>query len=373
MKIALVSTTFLPAIGGAEFVIHNLARHWVFQGHKVCVINIISDKQTHPEDGYDVQKYTILRGSSRFLGPHQIPFRLDAIRKIGRLLKEYNPDFVSAHMAYPVAIWLSKMKPVPKFIITCHGADLTKLEHGFRNRYKIDALLSKGLNKSLRAIAISSYARKLMEEMGVEPAKIVDIPNGVDVERFQKKVNLDLRLKLGIPQDAVVILSVGRENPAKDFSTGIKAFAKFHARVPNSYYVIVGKGTCRWLFLADELGVGGGVIFVQGLFDDELVAAYQQADIFFSCSIRELCPLVVLEGMASGLPVVVTDVSGSQDMIQTGINGIVVEPGDFDGMAEALNKLSADKSLRNSFGLENFNKSKNYSWENISRRYLEYA
>jgi glycosyltransferase involved in cell wall biosynthesis len=169
----------------------------------------------------------------------------------------------------------------------------------------------------------------------------------------------------------MVILSVGSDRPGKSYDSGIKAFVKFHAQVANSYYVIIGRNTNRWYALAKELGVTKNIIFCDGLYGDELIGAYQQADIFFSPSIQEGCPLVVLEAMASGLPVVATDISGSQDLIKTGINGIVVKPGNVDEMASALYRIAGDTSLRKQFASANAVKAKSYDWHAIACRYLE--
>ena len=66
MKIALITTSFLPAIGGAEFVVHHLAQQWSLQGHNVCVFNSLTDEIYHPDANYSVKKYRLIRGGKRF-------------------------------------------------------------------------------------------------------------------------------------------------------------------------------------------------------------------------------------------------------------------------------------------------------------------
>jgi len=372
MKIALVTGSFLPTIGGAEFVVHHLAVQWMRQGHKVVVINFTADQPAHPDASYRVRKYTLLPGATRF-GYHRFPFQWHAVRTLKKLLQEYKPDFISAHFGYPVGLWMARIRPVPRYLITCHGQDLTKLEQGYRHEHAIDTHLRDALNSSGGAVAISTYARKLMEDMGVRPSVILDIPNGVDVERFQKKVPRNLREQLSLPEDALIILSVGRNNPAKDYATGIQAFAAISATFPSAYYVIIGAGTSTLMPLSQELGIAGKLVCSEGLFGEDLIAAYQQADILFSPSIRELCPLVVLEGMAAGLPAVVTNVSGSQDLIRTGYNGIVVEPRQPAMMAEALRQMIEDKGLRRACCAANRDMAADYDWSIISKKYLEHA
>lgn len=370
MKIAIPTTQFFPTIGGAEFVVHHLARQWSAQGHDVCVMNYTSDNSDLDDLPYSVRKYKVLRGATRF-GYHKFPFKWHTSRELKRLLKEFQPDFISAHVGYPMAIWLSNLKPTPKFIVTCHGDDLNKFNWGDRNKYNIDIPLVSSLNKSGGVIAISTYANKILEEMGVDPSLILNISNGVDLESFQKKVTFDLRIKFGLPKDAMTILSVGREHPTKAFDAGIKSFAKICARVPEAFYIILGPGVNKWSSLADKLGISKKIIFCDGLYNDDLIGAYKTSDIFFSPSRGELSALVVLEALAAGLPQVVTNISGSQDIIQSGKNGIVVEPEQIDDMADALYQLLNNKQLCTKMSKANLAKSKSYGWDQISRLYLE--
>ncbi len=373
MKIALVTSSFLPNIGGAEFVVHYLGLNWTRQGHEVMVVNFISDRNTQPDAEYSIVKYKVLRGTTRW-GGHRFPFCWYAARNIGRHLDKFKPDFISAHFGYPLAFWMSKIKTGCKYIITCHGTELDETPRGPRQRLGIDGPLAAALNKSSGVVAISRHARKIMEKIGVDPGLTIDIPNGADTERFGRQSRFNLRDHFKIPTASKVILGVGRENWAKAYDMGIKALARVMARYPEVYYVILGRGVeAKWGGLARELGVADRMIFCEGLYGSELIGAYQQADIFFMCSVKELCPLVVPEAMAAGLPTVVTDVSGCQDLVKTGENGYVIPPGDYEQMGEALLELLGNEALREKYGAANLDRSKNYSWDRISREYLKYA
>jgi glycosyltransferase involved in cell wall biosynthesis len=372
MRIALLSPSFLPALGGMEFVVHSLAVEWGKQGHDVLVINWTSDRPTHPEANYAVAKFDLLRGAPRF-GYHRFPFSGYSRRSIERILEDFNPDFISAHMAYPTAHWLARMHPKRRYVVTCHGSDITLFDWGFRKRYGIDAELREGLNQSVGAIAISTHAHKMIKDLGVDSQVIKDISNGVDLERFRKTVEFSLRDELGLDSSTLIILSVGRDHPQKDYSAGIRAFANVAERLDNAYYAIIGKNASNHQTLAESLGVGDRVLFPGPLQGDRMVGAYQQANVFFSPSIWEMMPLVVLESMAVGLPSVVTNISGSQDLVLDGETGFIVEPGDEEAMADALVGLLEEPEARQKFRQAALNRSEAFSWDRISRRYLELA
>jgi len=370
MRIALVSPSFLPATGGAEIVVHNLALEWGKQGHEVRVFNWLSGDVTHPDATYSVRKFDLLRGAPK-VGYHRFPWGWYTRRQLARQLSEFAPDCMSVHMAYPTGFYVDGLIRDCPYVITCHGGDLTKFDWGFRQKYAIDSILRSALENCTGAIAISSVARSLMEELGVDPGRILDIPNGVDLQRFRASVDFDLREHFGLDRSKQIVLSVGREHAQKAYPTGLRAFALVADRNLDAHYVLVGKGNDAHASLCEDLGISDRVTLCEGLYGEDLVGAYQQADVFFSPSIWEMMPLVVLEAMAAGRPSVVTNISGSQDLVFSGQNGEVVEPGDIEAMAEALARLLGDPALRLSYSRAMVEQSDNYSWDRVSRLYLD--
>ncbi|MCH2185204.1 glycosyltransferase family 4 protein, partial [Myxococcota bacterium] len=349
MKIAILSPSFLPHVGGAEFVAHNLGQAWGQLGHEVQIVNWVSDEVSHPEATYTTARFNLLRGAPR-VGYHRLPFLQYTVRQLNEIFNRFNPDFIAGHMGYPTGPYLARVRPRRPYILTCHGRDLTHFDWGYRNEYKIDAVMRQAMEQSQGVIAISSYAHRMLEELGVTPEKIHDIPNGVDLSRFRRSVKFDLRDELGIPPETPIILSVGREHPQKAFASGIRAFATLAQKSTDAHYVILGKGTDAHAPLIQSLGLTDRIHVHPGLQGDALVGAYQAATVFFSSSIWEMMPLVVLESMATGIPAVVTNISGSQDLVLDGQTGYVVEAGDEEAMANRLLELLNDESLRNQFG-----------------------
>jgi len=371
MRIALITTTFLPEVGGAEFTVHHLAQQWSRQGHEVFVLNAVADRVWHSDARYSVVKYPILRGAFR-LGHHRFPFAQFSTHHLRRHLGRIGPDLISAHFGYPTSIWLSKLRPVPRFLVTCHGEEIHESPEYSRHRYGIDRILARALNRSDAVIAISSYARRVLEKIGVEPSRIHLIPNGADRRRFEKRVtDFDLRMRFGIPRNATVVLSVGRNNPDKAYDIGLKAFSRAVGDQGNFYYVILGPNTGRWRGMAEALGVSKNVVFCDELFGDDLVGTYQQADIFLMPSRREVCPLVIPEALSAGLPVVATDVGGCQDMVVDGVTGRILPVGDVEQIAAAIRSLLSEPSTRQRMGQAASARSEAYDWSKISQAYLD--
>lgn len=367
MKVLFLTSTFLPRRGGGEYAIHNLASKMSNMGHESIVLNSVSEFEA---EEYLVEKYFLAKGFHLY-GYHRFPIKQLEQWQIKRKIEKYSPDIIMAHFGWPVGMWLGTMGIDTPFSITCHGPALNVTLRGPRAKYnyKIDPVLARSMNNSVAAVAISNHAKDVMLDLGVKEDKIVRIPNGVDVKKFSEKSDFNLRDYFSLPQNSRVILSVGRENWAKAYDVAIKAFSNIKDK--DVYYVILGKGTSKWTEEARRLGFSENLITCEGLFGNDLIGAYQQADIFTLPSIKELCPLVVPEAMAAGKPIVVTNVSGSQDMIINGDNGVVVEPGKADALAQGWQELLDDKNKRLKYSETNLKLAPEYDWCIIAQKHLD--
>lgn len=370
MRIALVSDTFYPNVGGTEFVLHHLATEWELAGHKVCVFNMAGDQPFTPTSPYQVQKIPWLRGSTRF-GFHRPPFLQYTAYHLKRLLDAFKPDAISVHYAYPAGVLMHQLGPHYPHIITLHGKDITAFEWGYRRMYPIDEVLKKVLTDAKGIVALSSAIQREIAALGVPTHHVVQIPNGVELERFSTPVATDLRTELKLPADARILLSVGRVHPAKAFDVALDAFAKVAPQHPNAYYLMVGKGASAFQAEAQKRGIAQQFIGLEPRMGDALTSAYQQADIYFSSSKSEVLSLALLEAMAAGQPVVATRVSGTEDVVLEGQTGFLLAPGDATGMAQRIDQLLRDEPLRQSMKAAGLQRIQTYSWKNIAQRYLE--
>jgi len=205
------------------------------------------------------------------------------------------------------------------------------------------------------------------------PRRSYAIAGGVDVRRFRPRGE-NLRQRLGLAPEHIVILHVGRHIPIKNLPLLLRAFTLASQERADLRLVCVGTGPhhAEAVALAQNLGIASQVTFTGSVPDADLPLYYNSADIFALTSKNESYPLGILEAMASKLPVVATRVGGILQQVEQDRGGFLVEPGDAAELARAILVLAHDGDLRRQMG--EFNRqvvlSRN-SWEAAARRYQE--
>jgi len=192
---------------------------------------------------------------------------------------------------------------------------------------------------------------------GYDPAKIVVIPNGVELHRFDVLPSRSqIRRELGVPEAAPVVMVVSRLARQKGLEQFLHATTTLAIRFPDAKFVIVGyanpaeqdyEETLK--ALADRLGMAGRVIFT-GLRHD-VPALLATASVAVMPSLNEALSNVLLESMAAGAPIVATRVGGTPEAITDGVTGLLVEPGRPAELADSISRLLADPDLARRLGL----------------------
>lgn len=190
--------------------------------------------------------------------------------------------------------------------------------------------------------------RRMIEIEQIRPEHLRLIPNGIPTPAAGG--SRDVRAELGIPRDAPVVGAVGRLMPQKSFDVLLHAAARLRGELPALQVLIVGDGDERAALesLAEELGLRGTVRFL-GVRPDvpDVLAAL---DVAALSSTAEGTPLAVLEYMEAARPVVATRVGGLSELIEEGVQGLLVEPGDPQALAGALAVLLRDPARREAMG-----------------------
>ena len=175
---------------------------------------------------------------------------------------------------------------------------------------------------------------------------------GVNTRRFLDKSSnrVEIKKSLGLPIDSFVVTTVSEFIPRKNISTGLKAFSK--AKLPNSYYLLVGGGQLEKELKkqSKDLGIDDRTLFLP--FRKDIESIYRITDIFLFPTFQEGLPLVGIEAMCSGLPLVCSNVRGVNEYANEN-TGITCNPFDYKEFAAALCKLYYNENMRKMIGENN--------------------
>ncbi len=272
--------------------------------------------------------------------------------KLAEVIEEYQIEVVHAHYAVPhaTAALLAKdmiktcstCKP-PAVVTTLHGTDVTLV--GLDRAYLRTTQYS--IEKSDVVTAVSQYlADYTREEMGVKCA-IEVIHNSVELERFKPSKNPELRLRYAHP-DEKLLIHISNFREVKRTPDVIHIFAKVAEKI-GARLLMLGDGPDRpkCIELAQELHISGRVSFL-GTFP-QIEALLAISDLFLLPSAKESFGLVALEAMASGVPVVASNIGGIPEVVLSGTTGFIYPLGDVEAMANSAIKLLSDDALHKQF------------------------
>jgi glycosyltransferase involved in cell wall biosynthesis len=200
-------------------------------------------------------------------------------------------------------------------------------------------------------IAVSQAIEQKICDEGRSSAPVSLIYNGVDLERYDhQEPCCTLREEYGMDADAEIVGAVGRLELEKGHPTLLEAWPLVLERVPCAYLLIVGEGSRLDALhqIARDHGVERHVIFTGRR--DDIPAVTAAFDVAVLPSYREAQGLTILEAMALSRPVVASDVGGIPEMIEDGVNGLLVPPHDPPALADAIVRLLTDHPLADMIG-----------------------
>jgi glycosyltransferase involved in cell wall biosynthesis len=229
--------------------------------------------------------------------------------------------------------------------------------HGRRNDFSKRHLWEQRLlaNLTTNIICVSSYLRQqLISEIGVSPGKVLVIRNGIPLKPIHsgREQHQRARDNLGIPDNAIVIGSVGRLVEVKNLDLLLEAVADSRGSIPAIRVVLVGEGPLRQHLeqKVAALGLQEAVIFT-GLRTDvpELLSCF---DLYICSSDYEGVSLSILEAMAAARAVIATAVGGNSEIVLHDKTGLLIERGDRYSLAQAIKELACDLERRLRLGQE---------------------
>ncbi len=265
--------------------------------------------------------------------------------KLARLLRRIRPNVVhSRNWATFDAVVAARLARVPVVVHGEHGRDIADPEGRHPRRNRLRRLCAPLVN---RFVTVSHDLRRwLVSDVRISAQKVITIHNGVDTARFAPGDRDASRAALSLAPDQPVVGTVGRLDPVKDHAGLIRAFCVLLREYPDAVLLIAGDGPCR-----DDLG---GLIASLGLVEhvrllgerDDIPRVLAAMDAFVLPSIAEGISNTILEAMATGLPIVATRVGGNPELVEDGVNGILVPRQDPTALATAIGAYLGDAHLR---------------------------
>ena len=279
--------------------------------------------------GIEVKKVVKLK-KTRFT---YVPFILRSIFYI--LFKSY--DLVHAHYGFHSALLPSIIKRRP-LIITFHRGDA--LDEPLRN--KLYFILQRFVvSRADFLIAVSNEVKDaLINSLGANPNRISVITCGVDTDLFLPLDKNAARKELGISQDSKVILFVGSLNHRK----GIDLLLECSKRLPEANFILIGEGTI-------DINYPNCTI-IKAQPNHSLPKWFSIADIFILPSRSEGTPVVILEALSSGVPVIASKVGGIPDLVREGETGYLIESENIDMFEKRLRELLQNSQKRKQIRLQ---------------------
>ncbi len=380
MRIGLVTGTFLPTFGGLEWKVHFLATEYHERGHEVTVFHVKQRRSgplpveplyavvpigPRPFPGYGRLGIGEFLFSRRLLAFHDCaPF--DVLHCHGIDVPTRFGVCIRSKRGVPVVATTSGHDIIP---MPPTGCDRRSRRYYLRGRTYYDQMIRDNMHRVDAVGAISRRARLELEKMGAT-ARILDIPNGVDWAEFQCGPNDWLRKRLGLPPSAVIVVSLGRNDPQKGFESGIQAFALVAAKVPQAHYVIVGPGVPTLQPLLARTAHADRIHLLDWVPMRQVPQVLWSADVFFSPSLAEGFAQVAVQALACARPCVLSDCAGNEDF-QGCSFAVLGRAADAASLARALEQVLCDANRRREMSAAAHAASHRYAWNVVAEEYLE--
>jgi glycosyltransferase involved in cell wall biosynthesis len=338
MPIRVLHFTNAVVRSGAEEHLLSLLRLLDRQGFRLYLVcPALLDRQYGSDVPSDVERVSVnLHG----------PWNLGAAWRFTSLLRRWKINILHCHQfqSTRVAAPLARLAGVPIVIETTHVRESWR-KGWIKGSFRIDRLVSHFVD---HYVAVSqANARYLVEEKGLPREKVTVIENGVRLQRFDpsRPPVPGLKQKLGFNEEDPVLMVVARLEPQKGHAVLMEAMTRIRQRFANARLICVGDGALRAELEQQvrSLGLGEAVRFVgyQPNVEDWLALA----DVTVLPSYFEGLPLVAVECLAAGRPLVATAVDGTPEVVIDGRTGLTVPAGDPVALAGAIVRLLSDRDL----------------------------
>ena len=294
-----------------------------------------------------------------------IKYAIKATCKGFKLYKRKKYDIIFVWSAVPSglpALLLKIFKKTP-YAVRVGGPDIPGFEKRYSFIYKIISPLIKLIWKKAELIIAKCRTEKIMIKKINSELNIKIIYNGIDTEKFKPEKKQ--------PTDTLKIICPARLIKRKGQDVLVNSVSKLKKENIKIKVDFIGEGDEKdnYVNLVKKYKLEENIIFSGYIAGEKMPQKYGEADIFVLPSYNEGMSNALLEAIACGLPVIVTDVGGTEELVDEN-NGFVFKPGDTVALTKILKHISENKKIINKLGQNSRKKAENFKWEHTAKEYL---
>lgn len=347
-RISVINIVGAFVMGGAENMVYELAKAYSPEEVNSLVISISNRRGTYLEKKIDDANIRVVyAGCSGTVTPLKL-------YKVYKIIKEFKPNIIHAHMSGVVYSLPWVLTHRCKMIVTAH----TTPKEAFNSRVTKILKFLASLNKVVMVGVSEENAQLMKEYYNLDDQHVKSVNNGVDVSRYYKK-----------DHEQFTFVHVGRQDENKNQSLIIRCFSKVLDRYPNTKLILCGNGPLRDQLetLVKNLGIEKAVLFTGNV--SNVQDYLSVSDVYLQSSHREGLPLSVVEGMASSLPIISTNVGGLKNVVKE--NGFLISDNDENEYLRAMMEIRKNEELRKKMGNISLEMTSPFSSSSMARKYVE--
>lgn len=364
MKIVIVASDYAPTIGGVQTAVRHIARNATARGHTVIILSSLPSREVPTQESVDgVPVYRFDWGRRPLWS---LPIRaVQTLVGMARVLRAFKPDVVYVHFLTINALYVLLLHYVLRFtlVVSARGNDI----QGIPLRSRLQRWMLPRLFARANAILFcSSYVQRDAApylKRASPHAYVGVVGDGFDPDEFREP--------RPYTYPAPYILAMGRLVHKKGFDLLIRAFAQIADAFPRAHLLIAGDGEERAALeqLIDALNLRARVRLLGFTDRPTSIALFWGCEFFVLSSRLEPFGIVVAEAMAARKAVLATKSGGVVDLVQDGVNGLLVEP-TVEALADGIRRLLAHPDEARAMGERAHQTIQRHTWAAVTDAYL---
>jgi glycosyltransferase involved in cell wall biosynthesis len=292
-------------------------------------------------------------------------------RFLKKLLEKETFDCCHAHMTVPAGVNAWRFRKKVPYLVSLQGSDVPRYSERYKALYTFLTPIILRIWKDAASVVSNSVGLRTLALESAPQQRIEVIPNGIDLALFSPKDGKSTLSEPDGDSGKRRVVCVCRLIERKGVWELLKGFQTVAREMPDTHLDLIGAGILdelvkQWV---DEQGLGDRVTLHGAVAHDEIPEYLRRAALFVLPSHAEGMSNALLEGMACGLPIVVTDTGGTAELLKD--NGLVVPKKNPAAIAEAIIEILGDEKKRVEMGEASLKIARTFSWKAMARKYME--